>query len=88
MWMGNDRGLNLDVKRRGRGADKKKRKPRIYEQTVRMQLKLKPVLAEWVWTKSDDRPSKFISGLISDAMSVEQEIQSAEGEVIHNVYDE
>ncbi len=80
--------MDLDVKRKGRGADKKKRKPRVYEETVRMQLKLKPVLANWVWTKSEDRPSKFISGLISDAMSAEREIQSVGGEVTHNIYDE
>lgn len=70
------------MKRRGRGADKQKRKTRVYEHTVRMQLKLKPVLADWVWEKSDKHPSKFISVLISDAMSVDQDIQSVGGEVI------
>ncbi len=75
------------VKRKGRGADKKKRKTRVYEQTVRMQLKLKPVLAEWVWERSGKHPSRFVSALISQAMCEDREIQSVGGEVIYNVYD-
>ncbi len=55
-----------------RGPDKKQRKVRTYEPTVRMQLKLKPVLADWVSAQSDKRPSRLISSLISQAMMVEQ----------------
>lgn len=82
-----------------RGPDKKKRKSRIYEPTVRMQLKLKPYLADWVWGQSNKRPSQVISHLISEAMIVEQmflasearnERLRAEGKLPHvyDVYDE
>jgi len=59
------------IERKTRGADKKKRKSREYEETVRMQLKLKPYLSHWVHTKSGGRPSKFVSFLISQAMNEE-----------------
>lgn len=67
------------MKRKTRGPDKKKRRLREYGETVRMQIQLSPHLANWVWTKSGDRPSKLISTLILQAMCAERGTQNGEG---------
>lgn len=62
------------VKRRG--PDKKKRRVRNYETTLVMQLKLKPVLANWVRKTSNNRPSKLVSRLVIEAMKADLTIKS------------